>query len=211
MLPGVDMKKLAAALLAILTVCGTAAQAAEWWIPDPGCVTTVNVGPNYDRTMSSRRPFFMRWQDTGEAPDYYTDFEYTLDTDGDLCMTRWEWMCCGMHSAVFYTYDPPLKILDYPLTDGKTWTATSVRHYSEFSRPVDVSVTGSVIGSRVVETVVGPLAVVEVTLDYSWGTQPQTYLLNEQLGNVKDLVSVTGCEAVATESLNWGSLKANYR
>ncbi len=59
------------------------------------------------------------------------------------------------------------------------------------------------VGPRTVDTVLGPLPVIEVVLDttYRGTTTSVTYLLHEQLGDVTGLVAVSGCGVVPTTTL----------
>jgi len=110
-------------------------------------------------------------------------------------------------------YETPLKILDYPLTTGKTWTSESQIRYNSSGLWKPISLIGTVVGPQVVETGIGQLDVIKVSITYTdqRGTYAVTYLLHDQLGDVTNLVSFTGCETVATEDVPWGSLKSSYR
>lgn len=52
---------------------------------------------------------------------------YTFDAGGDLCLTGSITFDPAVSlSPVYITYTPPRKILDYPLTQDKTWTSQSL-------------------------------------------------------------------------------------
>ena len=61
------------------------------------------------------------------------------------------------------------------------------------------------VAERTVETGIGELEVLEVTIN------DLTHYLHEQLGDVTYLVSLTHCNVVAEEEISWGTLKAVYR
>lgn len=193
----------------LILAAPVSAQVVPYWIPDDGC--TLGYGPD---------GVAVEWYEGRESPlemvhtmdhlDFRFD-QYDRDDD-DLFLT--DQVYAGMEDHRF-SYDPPLKCLDMPLTTGKTWTSESVRtREGGGSAPQTHVLTCTVVGPRIVDTILGPLDVIEVirelTISSSY-TTVSTLLLNDQFGNVNDLVSLSNCATVATEGLSWGEVKALYR
>jgi hypothetical protein len=73
----------------------------------------------------------------------------------------------------------------------------------------------TVVGPRTVDTGIGTLDIIEVTCEFTvtpgTGTTTTTLLLNDQYGDVTNLISIDGCAVVATEAASWGSVKGLSR
>lgn len=190
----------------LLLAPAASAQLAPYWLPDPGCSLTIG-----SEVWSTESPLILHIQG---GTGVWSDEIYVFDTDADLCLqsTRND-DPTNPGSDVWSTYDPPLKVLDYPLAEGKSWSTSGTQTSTPGGGPVAVSMTGTVGGTRTVDTVLGPLQVVEFVLGYTSpaGTVTYTYLLHEQLGVVNDLVAVSGCDVVPTTDTSWSGLKAEYR
>jgi len=142
---------------------------------------------------------------------YWTD-SYTWVTDTQLGL--WE-QHYPLMDASTYRFDPPLIVLDMPLTTGKTWTSESVRQrWDGVSEPRTYILTSVVLGPLTVDTVVGPLDVVEVfQTNYlvGFGGRTDRRYLHEELGDVYELIEAANCGMVATQARTWSSVKSLYR
>lgn len=201
-----------AAILSSLLILATpaAAQLAPYWVPDAGCTINFLVDGN-PLTATAAAPMDY----TQSAAGNWSTFAYAFDDDGDVCLREHRWFSTAEPQQYpVRTYDPPAKVLDYPLTAGKTWQSdtTEIRD-DEYHVERPLTISASVIGPDVVATGLGDLDVVVVHIDYQYtdgygGDWSKTYYLHDQLGPVQDLVSITGCDLVPTESITWGAIKA---
>ncbi|MFO7652197.1 MAG: hypothetical protein R6X25_00055 [Candidatus Krumholzibacteriia bacterium] len=197
-------------LVSLLLVGSVHAQLAAYWIPNAGCLESFDDGWRY--TRQAGLPLMIQVESLECVEGEY----YELDGAGDLCHARLTSYCpATSHDEFWSTYTPALKILDYPLTTDKTWTAQASWQSSDGGLARTTYLTGTVVGPRVVETGIGALPVIEVTLNYvSSGSAPsgtRTWYLHEQLGRVNDLVSVTDCAPVAASGPSWSGVKTIYR
>ncbi len=212
-------------LACVLLLAGSASgQLAPYWIQDAGCVKTFGGSDWVEYTEEAQfasgaaLPMSL-YRIMGEGWDLAG---YTFDADGDLCWGRTDSYrgATDPHEYAI-TYTPPLKILDYPLETGKTWHATATWRTTAGGFPRTSTVDGTVVGPRTIETAVGRLDVIEVTLvfhEYYPPTWTRSLLLHDQLGVVSDvnnpgsaLLSAGTCGTVAGELNSWGGIKALYR
>lgn len=212
------MRRIGPCLLLLLFAGPALAQLAPYWITAPGCEFVLEPGAQGAGTFSNTTksvlaPLGIRYL-INEEIEHVHEY-YVFDANGDLALSEYTWFeSAWSHDELYVSFAEPLLTLDYPLTTGKTWTSEAVYQLSYASLPRTVTLTGTVVGPRTVDTVVGPLAVIEVVLSYasfSWRNDTRTYLLHEQLGDVSGLLSTTGCDAVADEGTSWSSLKATFR
>jgi len=199
--------------LFLLVSAPAVGQLAPWWVSDAECQKEIISG-GYVHTITAIAPLTLSMVPYFASFSGYYEERYALNEDGDLCRTRDEWLDPALsHSPQWQDWETPLKILDYPLTTGKTWTSESRNRLNSSGLWRTVNLTGTVVGPKVVETGIGQLDVIEVIIDYfyHYGQNTITYLLHDQLGDVTNLVSFTGCETVATEDVSWGSIKSIYR
>jgi hypothetical protein len=207
------MKAVVVSFFFLLLSAPVFGQVAPYWIPDENCVVGHDGGyePYTKRRLGSglilRVDWGYRWEDA----------RYVLDDEGDLCMTESSsFDPAASLSETGYSYATPVKILDYPLTAGKTW-------YSETTRtawtgivtvPRFYSKSTTVVGPRVVDTVLGPLDVIEISCTTQvFNSSPFTtvYLLHDQIGDVTNMVSFSNCDTVADKKASWGNIKSMYR
>jgi hypothetical protein len=201
----------------ILTTCAVlmiwapaSAQLAPYWIADEGCVLHFPTDVQIEARavplslVSEYDPM------NGESRFY------SFDAEGDLC-----WVGTDISSPAYpgggYSQgcNPPLKILDYPLTDGKTWAVEANWSNSEFATGA-VTLVGTVVGPATVETGLGILEVVEVRHEFSCTfpagpNDTETHFLHDQLGDVTGLIELTGCSTVNAPTVTWGGLKSIFR
>ena len=190
----------------LLLVLSADAQLTPYWIPDLGCVLTRGY-PTVPYTVEAQEPLKLYF-DFGDAWERHT---CVRDDENDLCWNRVDFNDSG--EEYWSSFTPPFKILDYPLTTGKTWQATYEWRNSSDSLVRMCYFTGTVIGPRTVETGVGPLEVIEVLHEVFWnsGQASTRYYLHEELGDVRDLLALDGCDVVATETTTWSTVKALHR
>ncbi len=200
-------------LLVLLTALPAQAQLAPYWVPEPGCyLDMAHDGGMLQTYWGSESMKLVSTQDFMAI----TSQNHQYDDEGDLILTLSSTVDPSIDDGGYYvTMNPPLKVLDYPLTTGKTWTSTSVSNSSSsFSLPRTNIVTYTVVGPRTVDTVLGQLDVIEV--ERSWlvtdlWTTDRTMYLHEKLGDVFGLVSQNGCTVVPVQNMTWDGLKAQYR
>jgi len=215
------MKFLILTGLILLVTLPAAAQLAPYWLQDEGCAVEVNgdtptmSGLHY--TAQTTRTPLKLFRDYINTVTDWTSYWYHIDDDGDLFVDSMEsFTPSGGYDTEYYYYDPPYKLLDYPLTAGKTWTTTT---YPTDLIPGGIErqnvFTGTVIGPQIIDTPLGSLDVIEVAITRSVPsrsyTSTTTYYLHEQLGNITDLVALTGCGTVANEASTWSGIKSAYR
>jgi hypothetical protein len=206
------MKLVAGLGIVLLIAAPAAAQLAPYWIPDDGCeiaregdYNAVEYYQGVEGTLGLRC--------TTDHSDFWLE-HYTGDGNNGLCLASIATL--GMNNDV-YEYNPPLKVLQLPLTSGLTWTSESVRtHQGGGTVPRTYTLTSTVVGPRTIDTVIGPLDVIEVTqvltiVPHPDGPWTFTRLLNEQFGNVHGLLGTEGCTAVPTDAVSWGLVKSLYR
>ncbi len=206
------MKLIAGLGFALFIAAPAAAQLAPYWIPDDGCeVACAGEYNPVDYRQGVGASLGLRV--TSDHYDFWLE-HYTWDGDNGLCLTSTSHV--GMDDFT-WVYDPPLKVLQLPLTPGQTWTGESVRtSQGGGTIPRTYTLTSTVVGPQTIDTVIGPLDVIEVTqvltvvpgVDGPWTS---TRLLNEQLGDVRGLLGLEGCTAMAVESVPWGVVKSLYR
>jgi hypothetical protein len=199
------MKTFSIACMLVLGSIPAHGQFAPYWIGNAGCQKELIFEDSLQYTASSA-PHTLTWAPYwGQVTGYYSE-GYIFDEEGDLCKTRADWLDESVsHSPQMTEWDPPLKILDYPLTAGKTWTSESRRRTNQQGLWWPVTLTVTVIGPQTVETGIGQLDVLEISMDGS------SLFLHEILGDVAYLVSISGCDVVATEEIAWGTVKSIYR
>jgi hypothetical protein len=184
-------------------------QLAPWWIPDVGC----QLGLINGSTINSKEPLNLVYlnPDWGDSIIIY----YIFNGESDLCRTKMEHVRIGEPNlSTRWDFETPLKILDYPLDTGKTWTTDTRVMVNSNGVWLDYSLTATVIGPQVVDTGIGLLDVIQVTNTYTFeggNNSSGTFFLHEQLGNVTNLVSLTECTTVATDEISWGNIKALFR
>ena len=207
------MKTLLAVGLLCLIATPALAQLVPYWIADAGCVKHLEA--EFPHTIESL-PGLSTFEIYTDA-DVEIRRDYGFDDEGDVVWsgtaTTWggAWW-----DETYEHFGPPLKILDYPLTTGKTWTCEATRSVNGVVQGlcIDPQLTGTVVGPRSVATGLGTLDVIEVAIDIHYNHCDDvhyTFLLHDQLGDVTDLVDLTGCSIVPTQDLSWGSLKSIYR
>ena len=207
------MKTILIFCLFVILATPCSAQQVPYWIADVGCVKHHDTG-ELPRTVESVN--HMMTHEIAECWEQDITCDYALDDEGDVV---WNWRVFDGHftyDTIYEAFDPPLKVLDYPLTTGKTWTTDADRYVTGLDTGlcVFVTLTGTVIGPTTVETALGVLDVIEVYVEmdyYHCPNEYHTFLLHDQLGDVTGLLDVTGCEIVPTHELSWGSLKSCYR
>lgn len=208
-----SMRCLPCLTLFLLLATPAFAQLAPWWISDDGCQLFIIQEHGEQVTIVSQAP--LRLRQTAVGAIGYSEQTYVLDADGDLCKSSWEHYDPSIDLSPYGgSLSPPCKVLDYPLTPGKTWVSESLvrSSYGGIARPYVL--TGTVVGPRVVETGIGQLEVVEVTHEFFIGTdnhRTYTYLLHETLGDVTQLASIAECDLVPVKETSWGCLKSMYR
>lgn len=205
------MKLIAGLGLALLVAAPAAAQLAPYWIPDDGC--EVAHAGDYDPVEYHQGTGPLALRVTSDHSDFWLE-HYTWDGDNGLCLASASHMAMDNDT---WLYNPPLKVLQLPLTPGQTWTGESVRtSQGGGTIPRTYTLTSTVVGPQTIDTVIGPLDVIEVIqvltvvpgIDGPW---TYTRLLNEQLGDVNGLLGLEGCTAMAAESVSWGAVKSLYR
>lgn len=211
------MKTLALTGLLLLVSAPSFGQLAPYWISDDGCQKGIVNGDGLDLTLTAIAPLTLRWTPYDGTGVGYDEDWYVLDGDGDLCRTFEIWLdYTTSYDEQWREWDPPLKIIDYPLTPGKTWTSESQCLWNGQGLWRPHTLTGEVVGPTTVDTGIGQLDVMEVViggtaLNASRSEMEQTFYLHDQLGDVTGLVSLSGCNPVAAEELSWGALKSTYR
>lgn len=198
-------------VLGLLIASATAdAQLAPYWIPAANCVK------NYESegmtwTVEVQGPLALHRRDIDEAWD--TEM-YEFDADGDIAWLGAERFEPAHLDPSYYTCTPPVKVLDYPLTTGKTWEAVTsfgTEHYP----PRTLVVSGTIIGPGQIDTPLGLMDVIVMTLHYdfsaSYPDYSETLYLQEDLGEVMSLTSLVDCGQVPTEGMTWGAVKSYYR
>lgn len=198
--------------LVLISAGPAAAQLAPYWIPSVGCEIVCGTSPtSLEYRFGTAGPLSL-WHTTDHFD--YTIERYAWDGANGLCRTQDDHP--GMDSY-YFTYTPPLKVLELPLITGATWTSDSVRTYHGDSHIMTRAyhLVTTVVGPRTVETGIGTLDVIEVTchLTMTPGPAPTTttLLLNDQFGDVTNLVSIDGCAVVSSEVVSWGQVKGLYR
>jgi hypothetical protein len=205
------MKLIAGLGLALLIAAPASAQLAPYWIPEHGCEVACVGDGNPVEYRQGVSPLGLRV--TPDHDDIWDEY-YTWDGDNGFCLTSVSQMAMGNDT---WLYNPPLKVLQLPLTPGQTWTGESERtRQGGGTVPRTYTLTSTVVGPRTIDTVIGPLDVIEVTQVLSvvpgiGGPWTYTRLLNEQFGDVHGLLGVEGCGAVATEPVSWSVVKSLYR
>jgi len=206
---GVAVKTLCGIFL-VLIMAGTAsAQLAPYWIPDDGCTLLYEIDGN-GMTLEAFAPLGF----TQSAAGNWAAFSFVFDTEGDVCWSEYDWYePSGNPNPQHQWFEPPLKILDYPLTTDKTWQATATEMRTGYPNRT-LTTTGTVLGPQTVETGLGTLDVIAVRIDYTYsdytGSWSKTYYLHDQLGHVLDLVALTDCDVTPVEPTTWGTIKAMY-
>lgn len=194
----------------VLLASGAAAQLAPYWVPDAGCVERFYF--QYSSwTVEARTPLTL-YREDGFGTDWQS-YLYEFDEEQDVCWARVDWYQSSHGWDVESDwYTPPVKVVDYPLTTGKTWQTSTLMHTTTHSIARACVVTGTVIGPRVVETGLGPLDVIEISLHFDFAAVPPdytlVYYLHDQLGDVRYLTELDGCAVVPVESTTWSRLKA---
>lgn len=207
------MKRMIALISLLLFASAASAQLAPYWIPAPGCVKHL-VNQSDPATVEAQLPLRLFW--TMWGGDDTESYIYEFDDEGDVTWAQLDWFqSATSHDMQIETYTPPVKVLDYPLITGKTWQSSSFWDRWGPGMGRSVVVTGTVVGPREFETGLGVLDVIEVSLQFDFTIDymdyTRTYFLHEQLGDVSYLVSLEGCDVVATEPVAWGSVKSLYR
>ncbi len=197
-------------LLLLLVAAPAVAQLAPYWIPDEGCELARQFGTSM--TQYYRGENSLDLSITSDHVEYHIEV-YSWDGNDGLCRSRNDYP--GM-DYVIYRYDPPLKVLQLPLSVGATWTSESVRtRQGGGSIPRTITLSSAVVGESNVETEIGTLHVFEVTevvtSEPGGFTDTTTRLLNDQFGDVSGLIGMDGCTTVADEPFSWGSVKSLYR
>lgn len=197
--------------LCLVLVIATAAQAglAPYWALDSGAVLFFA-----EHSMAFSGTPGVSCNVGLESPYEGISDDFVFDSEGDLCFTDYAINNYVDGQPSWGHFAPPIKVLDYPLTVGKTWTSTSNFSQPPSTNTVEVTYTGSVLRTEVVTTELGdfPVLVVQLVKESPlWvprlGTS--TYYLHEELGEIRGLVSVSG--VVGTESQSWGGVKALFR
>lgn len=172
-----------------------------------------------DKTVTvytSGATFVRGWTDGGGSVWFSYADHYARDADGDLVVTGQSSMCSACTSPSETYFDPPWKLLDYPLTPGKRWSTTYAQFNPQenpFFYP-DLIVTVEVVRETTVETPWGTLPVVELGFYRARADRPQDYemssmLLHVDLGPIEGLVGYSG--VVPNTGISWGDLKALFR
>ncbi len=177
-----------------------------WWIPTDGTVLTYSEGSNiWVTTPFSSTGLHLAYPE-GDTWNYYSS-----DADGDIYINSYTVLEPAVSlSTLDYQWDPPLKMFDFPLTTGKTWQSESM-WVPPTGLPKAYTLTGRVVGPKIVTIGEYTMPVIEVTVEMQWltYTYTTTYLLNEQLGDVNNLDSWSG--TVSSEAISWGKLRCLYR
>ena len=123
-------------------------------------------------------------------------------------------MCSGWIDPDGFTLDPPLTLVDLPLTPGKTWAQTVDLIPMYGTGGQSAWVQGEVLGPRRVTVTAGTFDVVAVqlqmgSLDPMFPIRTVTLLLQSSLGDVTGLISWEG--VVPNEPATWSGLKSLYR
>ena len=193
------------AMMIVLAVSSSVAS-TPWWIPADDAVLNYSEDSNI-WIIKPFAPMGLHMQ--YPAGDIWRYFSF--DGEGDIYANSYTIMEPAMSlSPLEYQWDPPLKILDFPLTTGKTWQSESMWR-PETGIPKAYTLTGMVVGPKNVTIGDYTIPVIEVVVEKQWSsfTFTTTYLLHEQLGDVSNLVSWSG--TVANESISWGKLRCLYR
>lgn len=202
------------AIAFLLLATGATGQLAPYWVPDAGCQKHYEQDLTVPWLVEARAPLTLHFEIFADM--YWESRRYEFDDEQDVCWEHTDWYQSS-HGWDVETdwFTPPVKVVDYPLTTGKTWQSTSLWHTTTHSIARNCVVTGTVIGPRVVETGLGPLDVIEITLHYDFAGGPPdyttTYYLHEQLGDVRNMVATDGCGLVPAEATTWSKVKAMYR
>lgn len=149
----------------LVLVSPAAAQLAPYWIPDLGCVLTRGY-PTVPYTVEAQAPLQLFF-DYGEGWERQA---YVRDDEDDLCLSRVDF---NYPDGEFWSsFTPPFKILDYPLTTGKTWQGTYEWRDSSDDPVRMCTFTGTVIGPRTIDSALGPLDGCDLvaTDKTTWGT-----------------------------------------
>lgn len=205
---GAVMRKVLILVTLVLFGSAAGAQQALYWIPDVGCTLTRGTS-DLSYTLSAEEPLRL-------FLDYDTGWErhsYARDGEDDLCWSRTDWFDPAYsHDEQQNTFTPPVKVVDYPLIAGRTWQTTSAWRTTTHSLVRTCVVTGTVIGPRVLDTRIGTLDVIEITLAFDYDAGPndfmRTFFLHEVLGDVSDLLAIEDCTVVTTEPATWSRVKA---
>jgi hypothetical protein len=111
--------------LLLLVAVPAAARIVPYWIPGAGCEILCGTSPSsgeYRHGTAGPMSLWRTWDDHMS----YAIGSYVWDGANGLCLTQVAHPGMG---SFYYTYSPPLKVLELPLVTGAAWTSDSMRTY----------------------------------------------------------------------------------